>query len=340
MKLLITTGAGNVIVGGSDIWVNLFIENVWENLNNKDEYILLIDSKRPTEFDEKSIPFNLDYCFYYDDVEFSENLLNSCEEIIFLHAHYHNRPHINKYWKKFKTIFVHAYARDILGVEKKLPELKKLQLQTKVDSTYFDAFLSRFKTIIWIGNNDTMLLQKFPQNVLNVPNFYEFKHELPLIDIKNPKIGFASRNETRKCFHWLHAHQGLALTNRRDVVNLKDTTTFDFTKIKIYQWSPEIHDLFMRKDWGIFHGAYFNEPFGYSIFQAVDYGKLPIINKDWGVEVDYKYRVESKEEFDKCVQTILRDSHDTHFEEWCKLKKYLKVFDNKKVWVERIKSVI
>lgn len=318
----------------------MFIKNVWGLIKNESDWVLLIDSKRPTDFDEKSIPFDLDYCFYFEDIEFSDKLLNECDEISFLHAHYHNRPHINKYWKKFKTIFVHAYARDIVNVSEKLPELKKIQLQTKVDEAYYDTFLSRFKTIIWIGNNDTILTEKFPQNVLNIPNFYEFKNNLPLVEIKNQKIGFASRSETRKCFHWLHGHQGLALTNKRDVINLKDTTNFDFSKIRIYQWSPEIHDLFMKKDWGIFHGAYFNEPFGYSIFQSVDYGKLPIINKDWGVEVDYKYRAESKEDFDKCVCTIMKDSQETRLAEWNKLKEYLKTFDNKKVWVERIISVI
>lgn len=47
--------------------------------------------------------------------------------------------------------------------------------------------------------------------------------------------------------------------------------------------------MFMRKDFSIFHGCYHKEPFGYSIFEAVDYGKLPIIHTDWGIGLNYKY---------------------------------------------------
>ena len=63
---------------------------------------------------------------------------------------------------------------------------------------------------------------------------------------------------------------------------------------------------FMRKDFGIFHGAYFKEPFGYSIFQAVDYGKIPIIHTDWAKEVDYKYRASHlKMNLIKCLKKII-----------------------------------
>jgi hypothetical protein len=96
----------------------------------------------------------------------------------------------------------------------------------------------------------------------------------------------------------------------------------------------------MLKNWGIFHGAYFKEPFGYSIFQAVDYGKLPIINKDWAPEVDYKYRVSTKNEFDECVKQILKDSQEERFQNWSNLKKYMQKFDNKEEWIDKVRTAI
>ena len=57
--LLVTTGAGNVPMGGSDIWVNNFLENVVPYL----EYpiILLIDGRKPNGFNPDSIPCQ--FCF-------------------------------------------------------------------------------------------------------------------------------------------------------------------------------------------------------------------------------------------------------------------------------------
>ena len=52
--VLVTTGAGNVTFGGSDIWVNKFIEYVVPYLNYP--IVLLIDSKKPVGFNPLSIP--------------------------------------------------------------------------------------------------------------------------------------------------------------------------------------------------------------------------------------------------------------------------------------------
>ena len=96
----------------------------------------------------------------------------------------------------------------------------------------------------------------------------------------------------------------------------------------------------MLKNWGIFHGAYFKEPFGYSIFQAIDYGKLPIINLDWAPEVNYRYRAETKMEFDKMVKTILRDSYETRLENFMRLKSYMLQFDDVEKWVDDIRNIL
>ena len=92
----------------------------------------------------------------------------------------------------------------------------------------------------------------------------------------------------------------------------------------------------MRKNFGIFHGAYFKEPFGYSIFQAIDYGKLPIIHTDWAKDVDYKYRASTKNEFDKCIKRIVYDSEEDRYREFAKLKTYMLKYQNVASWRNKI----
>lgn len=341
-KILYTTGAGNVVQGGADIWTNHFLQTVWPKLNKNKNWRLLIDSKKPTNFTEKSLPKGLDFHFHFDDVEKTDEWLQSCSKIIVLHSHYHKREHIWKYEDKFDTIFVHAYPQEMKEVIKKVPELKRLQFNTNVDVPFYHDYLSTFKDRIWIGNNPSKLIEDFPNYTYRIPNFYEFKFNSELKNnfIDNGKIGFASRCESRKCIHWMHGHDGYILTGKYDFQNLKSTTSYTFPKIKFFQWDIGIHNTFMKKDFGIFHGAYFKEPFGYSIFQAVDYGKLPIIHTEWAQELDYKYRASSKNEFDKTVKKILFDSHDERLKEFNKIKSYMKQFDYKEKWAEIILNKI
>jgi len=340
-KTLITTGAGNTVQGGADIWVNHFLKEVWPTLPDKKTWRLLIDSKRPPVFEPNSLPKGLQYHYHFDDVEKTNKWLDECKEIHSLHSHYHKRDHIWHYEDKFKTCFVHAYPREMDAVINKIDELKRLQYNTKVDSKFFDDYIVTFKKRIWIGNNPTEMTEAFPNYTYNIPNFYEFKHNLPLTThVSNGKIGFASRAESRKCLHWMNDVSGYMLTNQWDVKNLRDSTGYGLKKVQLFQWSPDIHHYFMLKNWGIFHGAYFKEPFGYSIFQAVDYGKLPILNKDWAVEVDYKYRASTKNEFNKIIKRILKDSHQERQKEFNKLKEYMVQFDNKEKWVDQIRTAL
>ena len=336
VNILVTTGAGNTIQGGADIWTNHFLKLVWPQLPKRKNWRLLIDSKRPTDFDPTSLPDGLVFHFHGDDPSKTDEWLKECMGIYYLHSHYHKREHIWKYESKFKTIFVHAYPTEMEEVINKVPELKRLQFNTKVESEFYNEFLQTFKKRIWIGNNPSKVLNDFPNYTYTIPNFYEFKHNINLPKDINDKIGFASRAESRKCLHWIHGHKGYVLTNKYDFENLRDTTAYSFPNVKFYQWNPSIHDNFMKKDFQIFHGAYFKEPFGYSIFQAVDYGKIPIVHTDWAKEVDYKYRASSKNEFDKMIKKIINDDPQVRFEEFIKLKTYMMTFDNTKNWTSKI----
>ena len=340
-KILLTTGAGNSIQGGSDIWVNHFINLVWPTLPQKKMWRLLIDSKRPTQFDPKSLPKGLQFHFHDDDPKKTDEWLDDCIEIHSLHSHYYKRPHIWHWEDKFKTIFVHAYPREMQETLDAVEELKRLQFNTQVNVPFYDEYITTFRKRVWIGLNPTTLYDEFPNYTYTIPNFYEFKHNLPLTShVSNGKVGFASRAESRKCLHWLHGLKALALTSQYDVKNLRDTTTYTLPDLQLYQWDPKIHHDFMLKNWGIFHGAYFKEPFGYSIFQAVDYGKLPIIHTKWLENLDYKYRADNFNKFHKMVKIMQIDSYETRQKEFNKLKEALKKFDNKEVWVDKIRNIL
>ncbi len=339
-KIMVTTGCGNTIQGGADIWTNYFIQEVWKRLKSRKRWKLIIDSKRPVDFEPTSLPEDLDWHFHGDDPSLTQDLLEDCTEIYYLHSHYHKREHIWKYENKFKLIFVHAYPPEMEEVLKKTPELKRLQFNTKVDSSFYKEFLQTFDKRVWIGNNPSQMVTDFPNYTYSIPNFYEFKHNIPFKENLNFEcIGFASRAETRKCMHWIHGHKGFLLSSKYDFQNLKDTTGYQFPNVKFYQWNPEILSSFMKKDFGIFHGAYFKEPFGYSIFQAIDYGKLPIIHTDWAKDIDYKYRASTKNEFDKVIRKIQMDTHKERLRQFNKLKTYMLKFDNKEDWTSKVLKI-
>ena len=80
MKLLVTTGFGNIIQLGVDVWTNHFIDLALPQLS--DDYFIFVDGRKPCGF-ETSLT---NYHFHYDDWSKSEKLLEDCEEIHFLHT--------------------------------------------------------------------------------------------------------------------------------------------------------------------------------------------------------------------------------------------------------------
>ena len=77
------------------------------------------------------------------------------------------------------------------------------------------------------------------------------------------------------------------------------------------------------------------EPFGYSIFQSVDYGKLPILSEDWCSDFEYPYRASTKERFDKIVNIIKKSTYEERNSHFRSLREYLSKYDNKEEWVEK-----
>lgn len=328
MKVFVTTGCGNIIQGGADMWTNNFIELVLPHLS---EYYILVDSKKPigwkdTYHLEKSGKLH----FHLENEEKTDFILRVCKEINFLHANYHKREHLWKHKDKWGTIFVQAYLPDMLDYGDSLR-----QFNTSVVEEDVDYLLTHCKKRIWIGNNSSRIFGKFKTDT--IPNFYEFKQNKPLNKINN-KLGFTSRIESRKNVHYLDGLPSYVLSGYYDWKNISETNRFDFSKVKYFKWNIDILESFMNLKWSISHSCHTNEPFGYSIFQAVDWGKLPILDENWG-EVDYKYRASTKQEFKEVYETILSDNHETHLKEFNNLKQYLKSFDDKNRWSSEVVGI-
>ena len=325
MKVFVTTGCGNIIQGGADMWTNNFIELVLPHLQ---DYYILVDGRKPVGWEDTyELEKNNLLHFHFHNPRKTEEILKECDEIHFLHANYHKRTHLWKWKEKWGTIFVQAYLPDMLEYGDSLR-----QFNTNVVEEDMDYLLAHCKKRIWIGNNPSRIFNKFVTETIT--NFYEFKQNKPLNPINN-KIGFTSRIESRKNVHYLDGLKGFVLSGTYDWKNILGTNKFDFKKCRFYPWSIDILNQFMNLDWSISHSSHTNEPFGYSIFQAVDWGKLPILDEDWG-DVEYRYRAGSKKEFKEMYELILSDKPEVHEKEFNRLKKYLKKFDNKKEWVEKI----
>lgn len=71
---------------------------------------------------------------------------------------------------------------------------------------------------------------------------------------------------------------GYAIKDNNGFVNLKEGLNLNLKKIKFYPCYWKITKISFNLDFTPFHLCYVNEPFGDSIYFAVDFGKLPILN--------------------------------------------------------------
>ena len=109
---------------------------------------------------------------------------------------------------------------------------------------------------------------------------------------------------------------------------------------KIYKFDFKYKDRFYKLDWGVSHSCFENEPFGYGIFEAVDWGKLPILHDEWQVSLDYKYKASDKESFQKMYETICEDDFEIRKKEFEKLKQWMIThFSNKEMWKQKLLDI-
>jgi len=328
--IYVTTGAGNTVGGGSDVWVNNWLETIPQGLEVKP--ILFIDNIRFNGFEEDSIP--IEHIFYNERPDEAERLLQGCRRIHFLHNHYTKRPHLWKYRNKFHSVAVHAYAGEIVNSYKELgfsrdsvPFLWNVEWQ--------DDLIRQCRKKYWIGSQPGMVNEVF-EDCETIPNYYEFVWNEEYFH--NNVVGFAARAETRKAIHFLENVQSNAFTSSKGVELWEKNTKTKFNKTKIIEYMPKLTEEYYRSElFGIFHGAYVKEPFGYSIFQSVDAGKIPIIAKDWCPEFNYPFRASTKIEFEKMVKQIKSMSKENRKSIFNSAKLFLNKFNNKKEWINKMK---
>ena len=87
MKIFVTTGCGNIIQGGADMWTNNFIELVFPYLTNS---FILVDGRKPNGWkDTYGLEKSNKLHFHFDNPQKTEQILEKCDEIHFIHANYH-----------------------------------------------------------------------------------------------------------------------------------------------------------------------------------------------------------------------------------------------------------
>lgn len=322
-----TTGGGPWVNAGTDTWVNLWMELVAPKLDVKP--ILLIHRNKPKEYSDYKFPIEAHW--HGDDIEKFEELCRGARRINILHGHYTPMKVIDNNLDKIHSNVLHNSVDHIL--KSQVGTDASIGWHPYLDSSWETTINNHTKNSIWVGLFDIKI-----ENI-NIPNFYEFKQNLPLS--KSNTIGFASRCEGRKNPHYLDRLKSLVFTNSNEFkVVWKNSVKIDCSKMKIYHYKPEFKDTFYNMDWGISHSAFTNEPFGYGIFEAVDYGKLPILHSTWCKDFEYPYRVSSKKEFVDIYSRLIETPYSEKNKWFKSLKKFMiDNYTNKDKWVNDLLNI-
>ena len=327
-----STGGGTLVGGGSDVWVNHWIKEISPHL--KVRPILLIHRNRPKvpsiEAQDaifKKLNPNLEVYWQGDDLQKFGSLLNNARRINILHGYYAPHKYITNNKHKVHSNAVHCNVHQSLNANMKLKLDNSRHFY--MDPRWQEEIVEIAKYPFWIGIEPPKL-ENQPKKLLHIPNFYEFKHNLEANDSNT--VGFASRMETRKCPHYMQRIPSVLCTDPKDVHWWVKNNKCDIRGWKVYKFNYEFLDRFYKLDWGISHSAHIYEPFGYSIFQALDYGKLPILPKDWFTEIDYPFRAFGMHEFYEQWKRICELSASGR-NDWIEILKYMfKKYDDKERW--------
>jgi hypothetical protein len=324
MIVFITTGYGKNVIGGADLWCNNFVENILPSI--KEDYKMLIIG-RPLIKEDGAI-------YSYENDEEVELILNECDKIIFLHHPYKPHPIVKKYLHKTHTTFVHAFIPDMLGLNDEYENL-----MTRLDWHWQKDILDNSKNIVWIGYEKDTIHTYFP-NTITITNYYEWKHNKPFLPLVSNRIGYAARCETRKNAHYLDAIPAFIFSNKYDYKRMLEGSKINASVHQFIEFDYRFHNKFFEKNFQIFHGAYTKEPFGYAIFDAIDNGKLPILDSNWMKDIKYRYRAMNKKQFNYQYLRILEDDFEKNKKQFERLKKGLEKYTNKQNWIKQILEVI
>jgi len=324
MIAFITTGYGKNIIGGADIWCNNFIENVLPLI--KEDYKIIIDG-RPLIREIGAI-------YTYENEKEVDKILDECDKIIFLHHSYKSNPIIKNYLHKTYLTFVHAFIPDMVGLNNEYENV-----MTRLDWHWQKEILDNSEKIIWIGYEDDTIHTYFPKTI-TIRNYYEWKNNRPFTGVLSNTIGYAARCETRKNAHYLDGIPSFVFSNKYDYKRMLEGSKIDPNFHQFIEFDYRFHNKFFEKNFQIFHAAYTKEPFGYAIFDAIDNGKLPILDSNWMRKIKYRYRAMNKKQFHYQYLRILEDSFETNKKQFDRLKKGLQQFTNKENWINKILEVL
>ena len=328
-----TTGIGKINTG-VDIWVNNWLSEVSNNLETQP--VLLIYRNKPIDFNFE-IP--IEHYWYNDEngnhKDIFEEKFKECRRLNILHSHYTPLELIEDNLDKLWSYVIHN-------------DLSKVYIQSGLSDVEFgwiphyskdweNKILVNAKHKIWVGLFD--LTEDVFEGYQCIPSFYEFTQNKELREFI--KIGFTSRCEVRKNPHYLSGLEGYMFTNIRPFQKTwKKEKGLDFSKLKKIQYESEFNEKYYEMDWGISHSAFNAEPFGYSIFQNVDWGKLPILSEDWSPDINYKFRAGNKKEFVNIYKSITQLSYEEKNKEFQSLKSQLidKFSDNQN-WTTKLLNI-
>ena len=322
-----TTGGGPWVNAGTDTWVNLWMELVAPKLDVKP--ILLLHRNKPEGHEDYEFP--IEAYWHGDDIEFAENLCKNARRINILHGHYTPMKVIEENLDKIHSNVLHNSVDHI--IKSQVGTDAYFGWHPYIDSSWEERVNKHSTHNIWIGVYDILT-----ENT-NIPNFYEFKHNLPLSESNN--LGFTARCEGRKNPHYLDGLKSFIFTNSFHFKTVwKGFGKYDYSKSKIYHYDSKFKDTFYNMDWGISHSAFSSEPFGYSIFEAIDRGKLPIIHSTWCEDFEYPYRVSSKKDFVDIYSSIKESSYSEKNKWFTLLKEYMiHNYSNKDKWVNDLLTI-
>ena len=322
-----STGGGSMVYGGSDVWVNNWLKEVAPKLNHSSK--LLIHRRRPENIKvEYDSPIEIVWQGF-DPRGFEETIKNA-RKIHILHGYYTPHKLIEYNKDKIESLCVHVSLD--LSLKSGFDLGLKNYLHFSAVPEWEKKVVKWAKKVMWIGINKTPLHDQV--DIIDIPNYYEFTQNKKVC--MSNRVGFASRCETRKSPHFLDGVDSYVFTDTHDFNWWKKNLKLKFEKTRVYQFNyNNLHKFFNREDWGISHSCFLNEPFGYSIFQSLDYGKLPILQNDWCEEYEYPFRALTKQEFDQQIKNISELSEKERQNYLDGLRDYCRKYDNKEVWVEK-----
>jgi hypothetical protein len=322
-----TTAGGPWFNSGADIWVTEWIKEVAPHLEVKS--LLLFHRKKPNNYEE--FPIDIDHIWETNEEKIIE-IFNGARKIHILHGHYTPTKAVYQNLDKIDSIVFHNLTKVSLIAQMQ----KEEYLHWYGNWEYESELIDKIKNKIWVG------LYHFPyetENLHHIPNCYEFTENKQLIDSFN--VGFAARAEGRKNPEYMDGLPSFISTNSETFNKYyKQKYGYKFEKSKIYKFDFKFKNRFYGLDWGISHSCFEYEPFGYGIFEAVDWGKLPILHEKWHVPLDYKYKADSAESFKQTYETICKDDYETRKTEFNKLKNWMTTnFSNKEIWKQKLLNI-